>query len=157
MNVLDAAYDTVHEYPGGAGPLAERLTRLNKDGERVPMSEAVLNSKVNPNTTSHHLTLAEADRLMGLTGDYRILHALAATHGFMAQPVKAPEAGSIISAMLAAAAAKGDLAETIAQAMADNRITGNESDQVSRDVMRVIAALVQVSQHAEAAAERGGV
>ncbi|MCO7469488.1 phage regulatory CII family protein [Stenotrophomonas maltophilia] len=157
MNVLDAAYDTVHEYPGGAGPLAERLTRLNKDGERVPMSEAVLNSKVNPNTTSHHLTLAEADRLMGLTGDYRILHALAATHGFMAQPVQAPEAGSIISAMLAAAAAKGDLAETIAQAMVDNRITGNESDRVSRDVMRVIAALVQVSQHAEAAAERGGV
>ncbi|HEL3748648.1 TPA: phage regulatory CII family protein [Stenotrophomonas maltophilia] len=156
MNVLDAAYDTVHDYPGGAGPLAERLTRLNKDGERVPMSEAVLNSKVNPNTTSHHLTLAEADRLMGLTGDYRILHALAGTHGFVVQRVEAPETGSIIHALLVAAAAKGDLAETIAQVMADNRITGNESGRVSRDVMRVIAALVQVSQHAEAAAERGG-
>jgi hypothetical protein len=155
MNVLDAAYDTVHHYPGGAGPLAERLTRLNKDGERVAMSEAVLNSKVNPNTSTHHLTLGEADRLMGLTGDYRILHALAATHGFVAQRVEAPEAGSVTIAMLAAIAAKGNLAELIAKAMADNHITNNESEAISRAVMQVIAAVSQIGQRAEAAAGRG--
>lgn len=156
MNVIDAAYDTVHEYPGGAGPLASRLTRLNKDGERASMSEAVLNSKVNPNTSSHHLTLAEADRIMGITGDYRILHALAYTHGFVALRIEAPQAGSVTGAMFAAVAAKGNLAERIAKAMADNHITNNESEEISRAVMQVIAAVAEISERAQAATVRGG-
>lgn len=91
------------------------------------------------------------------TGDYRILHALAATHGFVLQASAAPKGGTIITAMLAAQAAKGDLAELVADAMADDRICGNESDRITRGVMQVIVRLLEVSQHAEAAAERGGV
>lgn len=149
MNVTDAAFDTVHEYPGGSESLAPRMSK--------GLSAATLRNKVNPNNDRNLLSLQEADELMAKSGDFRILHALAATHGFVVQKVDAPQAGSITSAMLAAVAAKGDLAELVAQAMADNRITGNESDNISRGVMHVIAALVQVSQHAEAASERGGV
>ncbi|KAG0927391.1 hypothetical protein G6F31_018069 [Rhizopus arrhizus] len=41
--------------------------------------------------------------------------------------------------------------------MADTRITPHEADDISRACQQVMAALVQVSQHAEAAAERGWV
>ncbi len=146
MNVTDAAYDTVHQYPGGSEALAPRMG----------MSAATLRGKVNPNTDRNLLSLQEADTLMARTGDYRILHALCAEHGFIAQRVDAPESGSLITALLAAAAAKGDLAELISEAMADNRITPNEADAITRACQQVMAALVQVSQHAEAAAERGG-
>lgn len=147
MNVTDAAYDTVHKYPGGSEPLAERMR----------MSGATLRGKVNPNNDRNVLSLQEADSMMGKTGDYRILHALCAEHGFIAQRVDAPESGTLITALLSAAAAKGDLAELVSKAMADNRITPNEADDISRACQQVMAALVQVSQHAEAAAERGGV
>jgi hypothetical protein len=147
MNVTDAAYDTVHQYPGGSEALAPRMG----------MSAATLRGKVNPNTDRNLLSLQEADALMARTGDYRILHALAATHGFVLQASTAPKGGTIITAMLAAQAAKGDLAELVADAMADDRISGNESDRIARGVMQVIVKLLEVSQHAEAAAERGGV
>ncbi|WP_414554766.1 phage regulatory CII family protein [Stenotrophomonas forensis] len=147
MNVTDAAYDTVHQYPGGSEALAPRMG----------MSAATLRGKVNPNTDRNLLSLQEADALMARTGDYRILHALCAEHGFIAQRVDAPESGTLITALLSAAAAKGDLAELVSKAMADNRITPNEADDISRACQQVMAALVQVSQHAEAAAERGGV
>lgn len=147
MNVTDAAYDTVHQYPGGSEALAPRMG----------MSAATLRGKVNPNTDRNLLSLQEADALMARTDDYRILHALCAEHGFIAQRVDAPESGTLITALLSAAAAKGDLAELVSEAMADNRITPNEADAISRACQQVMAALVQVSQHAEAAAERGGV
>lgn len=118
------------------------------------ISAATPRGKVNPNNDRNLLSIQEANELMGKSGDYRILHALAASHGFVVQRVEAPVFGSVITALLAAAAAKGDLAEVVAKSMEDNRISANESDRISCGVMQVIAALDQVSQHAEAAAER---
>jgi hypothetical protein len=148
VNVHDAAYHTVHEYPGGSAALASRLVRVDADGNRRAMSEAVLNSKVNANTRTHHLTLAEADQIMALTGDHRILQALASSHGYTLQPVNAPSAGSVMTAMLATAIAKGDLAEVLAAAMADNRITPNEATDISRACAAVQAAVIDVSRRA---------
>jgi len=82
MNITDAAHKTVKDYPGGAEALATRLITVNDKGEEKPMSGAVLRNKINPNNTTHRLTLAEANEIMGLTGDHRILVALAAEHGY---------------------------------------------------------------------------
>ena len=70
MNLADAVYRTVHEYPGGATALAARMG----------MSSNMLSNKVNPNNDTHHLRLDEANTLMSFTNDYRILHAQAETH-----------------------------------------------------------------------------
>lgn len=142
MNIQDAAHKTVHDYPGGSESLAPRLS----------MSAAVLRNKVNPNNTTHHLTLAEASEIMGVTGDDRMLHALAAQHGYTLQATEVPEAGSIICAMLAASAAKGDLAAILAQALADRRITANEAGDIARACASVQAAMALVAQHARAEA-----
>lgn len=140
MNILDAAHKTVHDYPGGSESLAPR----------IGMSAAVLRNKVNPNNTTHHLTVSEADAIMGVTGDDRMLHALAAHHGYTLQAIDAPSSGSIMTAMLAAAIAKGDLAEVLVHSMSDNRITPNEASDIARACAAVQAAVAQVSQHATA-------
>lgn len=147
MNVTDAAYDTVHEYRGGSEALAPRMG----------MSAATLRGKVNPNTDRNLLSLQEADTLMARTGDFRILHALAATHGFVLDRVEAPTSGSMISALLTAAHAKGDLSQLVADAISDGKVTPNEADEIGRACALVMAAIAQVGQHADAAAERGGV
>lgn len=60
MNVTDAAYDTVHQHPGGSEALAPRLG----------ISAAVLRGKVNPNSDRNLLSLQEADALMARTGTF---------------------------------------------------------------------------------------
>lgn len=145
MNILDAAHATVRNYPGGSESL----------GPRIGMSPAVLRNKVNPNNTTHHLTLAEADAIMGVSDDHRMLHALAAEHGYTLQRIDAADAGSVIGSMLAAAAAKGDLAGVIAASLEDNRITPNEAADIARACAAVQAAIVKVGQHARAAAKAG--
>lgn len=146
MNIQDAAHKTVKEYPGGSESLAPRLG----------MSAAVLRNKVNPNNETHHLTLAEADEVMGFANDYRILHALAASHGFVLQRADAPESGSLIQGMLAAAAGQGDLAHIVAQAMADGRISPNEVAQIESACTALQHVLSHLASHA-AAASRAGV
>lgn len=147
MNITDAAHKTVKDYPGGSEALAPRIA----------MSAAVLRNKVNPNNTTHHLTLAEASEIMGVTGDHRMLHALAAEQGYTLQATDAPSVGSIMCAMLAASAAKGDLESILAQALADNRITPNEAADIARACAAVQAAMTEVSRHANAKATAGQV
>lgn len=149
MNVTDAAFDTVHEYPGGSESLAPRMSK--------GLSAATLRNKVNPNNDRNLLSLQEADELMAKAGDYRILHALAAGHGFVLDRVEAPQSGSMIGALLTAAHAKGDLSQLVAEAIADGKVTPNEADEIGRACAAVMAAIAQVGQHADAAAERGGV
>lgn len=144
MNIQDAAHKTVHDYPGGSVSLAPRMG----------MSPAILRNKVNPNNTTHHLTVAEADELMGLTGDHRILHALAAEHGYTLQRSDAPDAGSLIQGMLAAAAGQGDLAHIVQEAMADGRITPNEVIAIERACTTIQHVLAHVAKHAAAAARQ---
>ena len=147
MNVTDAAYDTVHEYPGGSVALAPRLG----------LSDAVLRAKVNPNSDRNRLALEEADAMMGKSGDYRILHAMATTHGFVAIKVDAPESGCLTSSMLEAGKAKGLLSALLLEVLADGHVTPNESDEVTRKVIDAIQALTKVAQHARAKAVAGAV
>lgn len=135
MNVIDAAYRTVHSYPGGSESLATR----------IGTSPAVLNSKVNPNTKTHRLALDEADELMGLTGDFQILQALASRHGFGLVRLDMTEQGgndphAIASGILAVNACGGELARVIHDALADGVITERE--------MRDISALGAANQRA---------
>lgn len=143
MNAQDAAYDTVHQYPGGSVALAARLG----------MSDAVLRGKVNPNNDRNHLTLAEADRLIGLTGDHRILHALAATHGYTLQEAGAREEGGVVIALLAAVSAQGGMTQTVSDAIADGLITPNEAAAIDRLCAQVQASVASLAGQARAAAE----
>lgn len=140
MNIIDAAYHTVHDYPGGSVAL----------GPRMGVSAAVLRNKVNPNCDTHRLTLAEADRMIGLTGDMRLLQALAATHGYVLTRAEADNSGggaSTLGAVLAEHVADGKLASGIAAALADGVITPREADAITQLGMGVQSALIALLAH----------
>jgi hypothetical protein len=133
MNVTDAADATVHDYPGGSESLAPRMG----------MSAAVLRNKVNPGNDRNHLTLAEADRLMRVTGDHRMLQALADQHGYVLQRAdEVEQGGSLIEGVLAFGAAGGELHAVIHDAMADGLITEREMQAIERSAAAEHAAVI---------------
>jgi hypothetical protein len=146
LNVADAAYETVHSYPGGSGSL----------GPRVGINSTVLNSKVNPNTTTHQLALAEADRIMGMTGDHRILHALAAQHGYALVRIEADDDTDILAAVLNADAAKGDLSTLLREALKDKKLTAREFKGLAAASAAAQAALVTLMACARALVPKAG-
>lgn len=140
MNITLAADSTVHEYKGGSESL----------GPMVGISPAVLRNKVNPNNTTHHLTLAEADRLMRMSGDTRILNALAHAHGFLL--VKAPDSCttesdmSVLEHITSLMVAQGQYAREIHESLADGGLDPEEMrriDKLGGDLMTEVAEVNQ--------------
>jgi hypothetical protein len=121
VNINDTAYQTVHDYPGGSEAL----------GPRIGMSPAVLRNKVNPNNTTHHLTLAEASNIIGVSGDFRILHAFNAEHGCTTQRVDAAPDQPVLNLMLEQRAKDGAFAQAVADALTDGVITPNEARKIA--------------------------
>lgn len=140
MNVEDTAYETVRSYPGGSASLAPRMG----------MSQALLNSKVNPNTRTHHLTLMEAFKLVDLTDDERILHAWAAERGRAVVPTESDASLDILSAALNAEAAKGNLSRLLHDALADGKVTANEAKGLMAAGADAQAAVVKLLASAQA-------
>ncbi|MEG3193508.1 phage regulatory CII family protein [Lysobacter sp. D1-1-M9] len=144
MHIIDAAHSTVRSYPGGSESL----------GPRIGMSAAVLRNKVNPNNTTHHLTLAEASEVMGVTGDFQMMHALNAEHGFAAQPVDPTgKTENILQAILRSNAADGALDHELQVALADGRVTPNEAKLVQQAAAKVQAAMVDLIAQVRAMSE----
>lgn len=147
MNITDAAYNTVHDYPGGATALAPRMGMK---------SAAVLNSKVNPNTDTHHLTLSEASKLMGITGDFRILHELNSAHGKVAIDLPCiPECRDIAltELVLSTGIGGGDIQAVFKEMMADGRITHGEANDMSKVINALHVVLAKLDAQIKACVE----
>ena len=147
MNITDAAYNTVRDYPGGSASLAPRM------GIKSP---AVLNSKINPNTETHHLTLAEASKLMALTGDFRILHALAAEHEKVAIDLpEIPECRDmeLTDKVLCVGMKGGDVMSMFREIMADGRITSGEVRHMSRVIQQMHIVLAELNRQIQVCIE----
>lgn len=137
MDVLSAAADTVHEFPGGSDAVAAALQK----------SGGALRRELK-GAEGNKLGLVDASRIMRRTGDYRILHALAAEHGMVAVPVgDAGEASDILSLMLEKQTANGELASEVKEALADGRITANELSRLRSTFARQQAVLDRMYRH----------
>ena len=140
MNPIDAFYHTVHDQPGGAESLAPRMG----------MSAAVLRNKADPKKECNKPLLADVDKIMGLTGDFRILQALSHKHGFLL--VKAPEGTTIESDMTvlehvaAMAVANGEFMRAIHQALSDGKLTDREMKQIKEAGHTAMTELAEVVQ-----------
>lgn len=136
MNVADAADATVHDYPGGSESLAPRLG----------MSGAVLRGKVNPNNPRNVLGLKEAQRMMRLTGDHRILQAQAADLGYallrIEEDADAAADTSLMGMVLRMHAVGGEFSRVVGEAVADGVITPNEMAAIEKAGQADQAALI---------------
>jgi len=147
MNITTAADLTVHDYKGGSEAL----------GAVIGMSPAVLRNKVNPNNSTHHLTLAEADRIVRMTGDVRILAAFAHGNGYLL--VKAPESCgesdmSVLEQVAALMIAHGRFGHEVYDALADGGVDQQEMQRVDAAGRALMEAVAGVARRLSGMAEQ---
>ena len=145
MDVIDAAHKTVHNPKhGGSTAIAARMG----------MSSTVLNNKVSPTCSTHHLRLDEAVTIMEYTGDTSIIQAMAQRLGgvFTRVDGEATQA-SIIMTALSTSACQGDIMSEMQKALEDGRIDCNERDALQTKIQDAMVALrtlsVQIADHCE--------
>jgi hypothetical protein len=147
MNVLDAFHQTVHGAIGGCEALAVRLG----------MSAGVLRNKANPNSATNRATLEDADRVMGVTGDHRLLHALAANHGYVCVKID-PDASvpdmAVLEMVTWVWTTNGDVGAELNRALADGKITPQELERIRAAVKVAEAALEGVVSRLAGMAQR---
>ena len=133
IDVIDAAYLTAQKHPGGVVDLAKRLV----------VSPNVLQNKLNPNNTTHHLTLRESIALQLMANNPAILHALAAMLGYSCTPVVPDQAdGDPVEAFMAMQREVGEFTAAAADALQGNRaISRNEHRRVKHQANELIAAV----------------
>lgn len=134
MNIQDAAHMMGHEYPGGAGALADRMG----------IQRAVFNSKLNPNTTTHHLTLVEALRMQQLSQRFDILFAMAEACGFVCVPSVVNDAETIERGIASLCKEFGEFLSGVTAAIQDGTVTGNELKDSERELSELISSAQSV-------------
>lgn len=127
--VLDAAFNLIHDYPGGANALAPRIGK----------NATTLCHEARGQGTAK-LGLADALKMSMLTGDPRILNALAGEMGYAVIPLHASsvnEGGLERLGQLAQEFA--DVIRTSGAALADGAVTATELKRVEREWAELVA------------------
>lgn len=146
MNHLDAFHQTVHSAPGGCESIAPRMG----------MSAAILRNKANPNSATNKPTLDDADRLMGVTGDYSILHALAQNHGFICTKVDEQPASdmAVLESVTDIWSKLGQLGAEVHKALADGRIEPHEVKAIETLTFATFRPMMQLVERVNGMSER---
>lgn len=108
LSIADAVYYTAHRYPGGVHALAARMAR----------SGDTLTHKVNPNNTTHHLTLDEAVMIQELSGCAFILQAEARRLGYVVTQAVPGNSGDPLDLHWQMVAKLAELQHSVADAFA---------------------------------------
>jgi hypothetical protein len=144
MNIKDAAYHTVHDFPGGAEVLALRLGKAHK----------TLLKEVAPGPLdSAKFGLLDANKAMAMSRDYRMLHAIAVEHGFMAVPLPSfehdasPGTAAVATAVATLAREFAGLMGEVVQDLADQTVTDNELRRIEQSCGHLVAGVQRLLQH----------
>jgi hypothetical protein len=130
MTVQDAAYHTVHGYPGGVAALAVRMG----------VSANTLTHKANPNNDTHHLRPDELVAMQALSGNYAVLHAMAAALGHVCSPAMPDQSeGDPVEVFMAQQRAQGEYSAALADAMLVEHPTPNAVRRVAAMAQDLIA------------------
>lgn len=130
MSPKDAFHTTVHAAPGGCESLAPRMG----------MSPAILRNKANLTSNFNKPTLEDIDLAMALTGDYRILDALAGKHGRVCIQIEEGAGANdmaVLEIMTKCWAANGDVGSEVMRALEDGRIDHKEIAAIKDAVLKV--------------------
>lgn len=123
QDLLSAMFDTVHD---NGGP-----TLL---GHKIGIPPRILANKANPRQVYNKLSLEEALKLQLITGDHRILHALARALGYVLVPMDMPPPSDVELLTLYAQwqDTTGKVHHAIARAFEDRRVSPAEQTEVER-------------------------
>lgn len=146
MNAKDAFHQTVHSAPGGCAALAVRLG----------MSPTILRNKANPNSTANVVTIDDIDRVMELTGDYRVLHALAETHGFVCNKIDEVPANdmAVLESVTDIWQKLGQVGTQVHTALADGQIDRHEVENIESAIYVSIRPMMELLSRLNGMAEK---
>lgn len=145
MNVHDALYKAAHAYPGGIEAVA---VRMNKGAQ-------VLRNKLNPNSMSNAVSVAEFDDLLEIVG-HAPLHALAGNHGYVCVKVEDGATASdlaVLELVTKVWSANGDVGTQVHETLADGVVEPHEIARVEASVYRVNQCLQQMVARLKGMAE----
>jgi hypothetical protein len=147
MNPYDAFQKTVFDAPGGVESLAPRMG----------ISAGILRNKANVNIKANVASGHDWDMAMALTGDYQVLHALAANHGHIcfkfdhAAPASDMAVLELISKIWMT---NGEVGAAVNETLADGRVEKHEVAHVRQAVYRTTSALMEMLVRLEGMAEK---
>lgn len=147
MNTRDAFHATVHDCPGGAEALAVRLG----------MSAQILRNKANVNHDTNKPMLDDVDRVMAITGDHRVLHALAKNHGFVCVKIDESATASdmaVLELVTQMMTTHGEVGAEIYRTLADGRVDQRELERVRAAVYGAHKSLEEVLARLDGMAEK---
>lgn len=125
-----AALNTVADYPGGARAL----------GQAVGINGSVLAHKVRLQDADNQLTVPQARKIMLATGDYRMLHALAADLDHLCIQVEGLSGAETLERSIADAAKEfGEYLSAVSTAMLDGQVTTNELRKIDRELSDLVS------------------
>lgn len=137
LSVRDAAYHTVHDYPGGAMALAVRLG----------VNGMTLSHQVNPKDVGKFsLSIEKATEIQALSGDCRILHSMARELGHVAIKVDQADEDSVMASIADTVREFSGYLTSVTDAVADGRVTDNEL----REIDAHLCEMVQQANHLRA-------
>lgn len=136
ISLLDVAFATVHDYPGGAASLAPRMLK----------GASTLAQELTHRNTAK-LGLLDAERIMLLTGDLRILEAMANNCGAALVPFpdadeqSGAEDHEVIGALAKLAKEFGGLLAEVGADVADGKVNANELKRIDRQAAALMQSL----------------
>lgn len=137
LSVRDAAYHTVHDYPGGSTAL----------GVRLAMSGMLLSHQVNPNNLGKYsLALEKAVEVQAMSQDYRILHAMARELGFIAVSIDLVDETNVVASIADTVKEFSGYLTAVSDSVRDSKVTDNEL----KDIDEHLGLMVQQANHLRA-------
>lgn len=146
MNAKDAFHQTVHAYPGGCVALAARMD----------VSATILRNKANPNNSANVVTIDDIERVMSLTENYAVLHALAETHGFVLTKLEDQPASDmgVLENVTSIWQRLGDVANEVHKTLEDGRVEPREVDAVRAAVFKAFRPMMQLIERLNGMSEK---
>ena len=131
MNVQDALYHAVHDYPGGCAALAPRLGK----------APSTLQNMADPRQDTHQWSLRAVRGVLQFTNDMRPLHALCEENGGVFVPTARLANSSLpdlYHGLAKLAKEFGDVPREVEAAMGDNKISPHEAVNIQKQLMELI-------------------
>ena len=140
MSPQDAIHHVVHDFPGGAEALAPRIGR----GAQVLRNKVTL---AHDGRRSHEPTLADVSAISRVTGDLRVIEALAAENG--AVVVRLPDMSGVaddalLDLVLTSSQEYGEACAALREALADGEVDRIEFESLEREMLESVRAQIEV-------------
>lgn len=148
MDVFEAAYRVAHDFEGGAAKRGGAVRMAEKLGQNA----GTFLNRLNPETETHHLYLSTALQMQVVSGDHRILHAMAGTLGevcFRIPDLSHVSDDALLELICKVGTEGGDFYRVVNESLLQKRFTHAQLAQIKQEGLEFIAAIAETMARME--------